>query len=612
MSFPVSPGINFREIDLSTAVAEQISSNGSFAGQFGWGPAYEVTRVGSEDDLVRRFGKPTSTNFVDFFVASSFLSYSSALDIVRVVSRQDAKNAVIDGLPTLVANNEEYDAGVVNLAGITLIAKYPGVYGNSIGVSYVVSPTQYSGTFPGVFAFARSSTLVYTPSAAETLSSLVSVGDSLVVDGTSYEIAAIDGNNLILTRIYAGPLTPLQSQVSYSWKYARNFGLAPTSNQVYVVIYDADGKITSQAGTVVETFVGTKTVGERGEDGTLIFIDEVLKGSQFVRPGALSLATTPAAPKAFDGVMIGGVDGAVSLNQYIDGYQLFGNKEEVTAPLIIAGASGVTGKGASSDTTLANYIIQNIAEVRKDSVVFVSPGVQSVFNNRGNEVVDLIETRKKLAYSSYATMDTGWKYMFDRYNNVFRWVPLCGDHAGIYSRVDREREPWFAAAGPERGLIKNVVKLAFNPSEQDRDRLYPQDINPVYNVPGVGPAVFGAKTLLGKNSVFSRVQTRRLFIILEQTIVDAAKNLMFEFNDEFTQNRFVSIVEPFLRDVKGRRGIEDFAVIADSSVNTPQVVQNNRFVGQIYIKPLYSIEFIRLDFVAVGASVEFNTVIGTV
>lgn len=625
MSFPVSPGVNFREIDLSTAVAEQISSNGSFAGEFSWGPAYQIVRVGSEEQLVSRFGQPKNgQNAVDFFTAASFLAYSSALDVVRVVDRAEARNSTDSGVGVLVANNDEYEAGTVDLSSVRLLAKYAGEYGNNIGASFVNSPAQYQSTqFQGTFTFSRSSQILYTRLTNDlSATSFVSAGDIVVVQGVPYEVSEVQNNTaapqggfsydtISLTKIYSGSLSVPAEDISVRWKYSGVFGATPTEDQVYVVVYDATGKITSQKGTILESFVGSKTAGAKAEDGSSLFINDVLKTSQFILPGGTSLATVNSTRPVYS-VFTGGSDGVNELDEYIAGYELFKNVEEVEAPLIIAGSSGVTGKGASSSAVLANYIIQNVAEVRKDSVVFVSPGFGSVVNNKNNEVTDVLETRKKISSSSYAAIDSGWKYMYDRYNDVFRWIPLCGDHAGIYSRVDREREPWYSAAGTSRGIVKNVVKLAWTPDQNARDALYPKDINPVFNVPGTGPTFFGDKTLLGKNSVFSRIQTRRLFIILEKTISSAAKELLFEFNDEFTQNRFVSIVEPFLRDVKGRRGIEDFAVIADSSVNTPQVVQNNRFVGQIYIKPLYTIEFIRLDFVAVGASVEFSTVIGKV
>jgi phage tail sheath protein FI len=209
-------------------------------------------------------------------------------------------------------------------------------------------------------------------------------------------------------------------------------------------------------------------------------------------------------------------------------------------------------------------------------------------------------------------MDSGWKYMYDKYNDVFRWVPLNGDHAGLYARVDRERETWVSAAGSSKGKIKNVVKLAWSPDQTQRDALYINDVNPVTILPVAGPVMYGDKTLLGIESAFSRINVRRLFIILEKTIATAANSLLFEFNDEFTQRRFVSIVEPFLRNVKGRRGITDFKVVADNRVNTPEVIQANRFVGQVFVKPNYSINFIRLDFVAVGNSASFDEVIGSI
>ena len=318
-----------------------------------------------------------------------------------------------------------------------------------------------------------------------------------------------------------------------------------------------------------------------------------------------------SSKKAVSAVLTGGnnAQATIGLDEYIRGYDFYLNSEVYDTPLLIAG-EGITTNSATG-AVLANYLIHSVAELRKDMLCFVSPPLESVLNNKGKEALSVVQARKLLGSSSYATMDSNWKYMYDKYNDTFRWVPCNGDHAGLYAQNDRERDPWVSPAGTSKGRMKNVVKFAWNPDKTSRDLLYQNDVNPMFVMAIAGPVLFGDKTLLGKNTALSRNNVRRLMIILEKTIATAAVDMLFEFNDEFTQRRFVSMVEPFLKDAKGRRGLTSFKVIADSTVNTPQVVQNNSFVGQIYIKPNYVINDIRLDFVVVNASASFEEVIGS-
>jgi len=243
--------------------------------------------------------------------------------------------------------------------------------------------------------------------------------------------------------------------------------------------------------------------------------------------------------------------------------------------------------------------------------VFLSPAKSDVVDNKGQEVTDITTTKNALQLSSsYAVFDSGWKYQYDKYNDVFRWVPLNADIAGLCARTDQTNDPWFSPAGFNRGNIKNVVKLAFNPDKADRDDLYKIGVNPVVTFPGQGTILYGDKTLLSKPSAFDRINVRRLFIVLEKAIATASKFSLFELNDEFTRAQFIGLVEPYLRDVQGRRGIIDFKVVCDETNNTPQVIDSNSFVGDIYIKPARSINFIQLNFVAVRTGVEFSEIVG--
>ena len=297
----------------------------------------------------------------------------------------------------------------------------------------------------------------------------------------------------------------------------------------------------------------------------------------------------------------------IPVGRLVSAYDKFISASDVDVSLVLTGKS----KGGTNGEQLANYLIDNIAEVRRDCVVFVSPDKDDVVTNAGkDEEADIVTFRNSLRSTSYAVLDSGYKYMYDKYNDVYRYIPLNGDTAGLCVRTDTTRDPWFSPAGFNRGQIKNVIKLAYNPDKADRDILYKSGINPVVTFPGQGTILYGDKTLLAKPSAFDRINVRRLFIVLEKAIATASQFTLFEFNDEFTRAQFKNLVEPFLRDVQGRRGIYDFKVVCDETNNTGEVIDRNEFVGDIYIKPARSINFIQLNFVAVRTGVEFSEVVG--
>jgi phage tail sheath protein FI len=298
--------------------------------------------------------------------------------------------------------------------------------------------------------------------------------------------------------------------------------------------------------------------------------------------------------------LTGGVDGTIATGNVISAYDLFDSTEAVDISLVISGPA---------NESLADSLI-TMCEDRKDCIVFLSPEKSDVVNNPGSEVTDTKTYRDTLTTSSYAVMDSNWKYQYDKYNDVYRWIPCNGDVAGLCARTDLERDPWFSPGGLNRGIIKNVIKLAYNPSKTNRDDLYVKGINPIVSFQGEGTVLFGDKTLLVKPSAFDRINVRRLFIVLEKAIARAARFSLFEFNDQFTRAQFVSLVEPFLRDVQGRRGITDFRVVCDETNNTGEVIDRNEFIGDIYIKPARSINFIQLNFVAVRTGVAFEEIVG--
>jgi hypothetical protein len=311
-------------------------------------------------------------------------------------------------------------------------------------------------------------------------------------------------------------------------------------------------------------------------------------GSGLVAAASAVALSGGTAAVEFLKILAGGVDGnnTVTDGQVIIGYDLF-NVEEFDFALILT---------ASHDATVVEHCITEIAESRMDSVVFLSPPKAAVLNNPGNEHTDIVTYRNTLPSSSYAFMDSNWIKKYDKYSDLFRWVPANGDVAGLCVRTDNQRDPWFSPAGLNRGGIKGVVSLAWNPREAYRDVLYQAGVNPIVSFPGQGAVLFGDKTMLAKPSAFDRINVRRLFIVIEKAVARAAKYTLFEFNDEVTRTQFRGLLDPFLRDIQGRRGLYAFKVVCDASNNTPQTIDTNGFQGDIYLQPAKSINFISLQF----------------
>ena len=308
-------------------------------------------------------------------------------------------------------------------------------------------------------------------------------------------------------------------------------------------------------------------------------------------------------------LMAGGNDGGVvTSDELIVGWDMFKNSEVVDVSLLFVGDAG----GDASHTAVVKHVVDNIAEFRKDCVAFFSPLQGDVVGQpETTAVANAIATRQAInTVSSYAVMDSGWKYQYDYHNDKLRWVPLNADMAGLCAKTDDLTDPWYSPAGFNRGQIKNVIQLALNPSKGSRDELYKKGVNPVVSFAGEGVLLYGDRTQQARPSAFQKINVRRLFIVLEKAIATAAKYQLFEFNDSFTRSQFKNMVEPFLREVRGRRGIYDFEVVCDERNNTPEVIDRSEFVADIYIKPTYSINFIQLNFIAVRTGVEFEEIIG--
>ena len=633
MAFQLSPGVNVSEIDLTTIVPSVATSVGAFAGQFAWGPVDEVITISDEVRLVEVFGKPDNTNYEYWFSAANFLAYSNNLKVVRAANTTSTFNATANGAATLIKNSDDYLANysTANTSLGPVAARYAGAFGNSLRVSICASSQAFSANLSVTDSMRANAVVsgatVINVNGTAAANANVQAGDLISVNGgSSYtRVASVNATAIVLSSAVTAAVdagTPILRK----WQYADSFGVAPgtsdyataaggSGDELHIIVVDEDGKFSGGiANTVLEkyAFVSKASDAKFGDGSTNYYVNILNNRSGYVwwtghAPGASNWGNaanaitfdTPRNP--FTASLSAGADGTMTSGAITTAYAQFASPDAVDFGLIISGPG---------DATVAGYIISNIAETRKDCMAFLSPTKASVVNNSGSETASVIAYRNSLTSTSYAVLDSGYKYQFDRYNDVYRWVPLNGDIAGICARTDLERDPWFSPGGFNRGVIKNVIKLSWNPTKAERDDLYVVGINPVVTFQGQGTVLFGDKTLLSRPSVFDRINVRRLFIVLEKSIARAARSSMFEFNDQFTRAQFINLVEPFLRDVQGRRGITDFRVVCDGTNNTPKNIDSNQFVGDIYIKPARSVNFIQLNFVAVRTGVSFEEVVG--
>lgn len=406
---------------------------------------------------------------------------------------------------------------------------------------------------------------------------------------------------------------------STAFALANPVGGSVVRDEITIVVTDEDGKFTGVPGTVLEVFSGlSRAKDAKSTDGSTIFYKNVINDTSryiwAIKSDAndknlvdLTSPTNDLTVKPSTFSLTNGANGsteaAISIGKLAAAYDTFKDPQSTDVSLVICGKP----LGINQNSQMAQYIIDNIVESRKDCVAFVSPPKTA---NAADQLASNISFRNTMSSTSYAVMDSGYKYQYDKYNDTYRYVPLNGDIAGLAARTDDTRDPWFSPAGFNRGTIRNMVKLWWNPDKASRDELYKKGINPVVTFPGQGTVLYGDKTLLSTPSAFDRINVRRLFIVLEKAIANAAQSSLFEFNDEFTRTQFKNLVEPFLREVQGRRGIYDFRVVCDESNNTAEVIDSNRFVGDIYIKPAKAINFIQLNFIAVRSGVEFTEYVG--
>jgi len=644
MAFQVSPGVLVQERDLTNIIPAVSTSIGAVAGSFAKGPVDEIVSISSEQELVDTFGKPDSTNFETFFTAANFLQYSNALRVVRAQNTSLA-NATASGSSILIKNTDDYTNNYSTGQGTvgTFAARTAGTHGNNLLVSTCPSATAYEEISSRQVASDSTTNAVGNTTIAVDEGSDFNVGDIIQFsttaatndfdDGDFYRITAISSETLTIVQHPrgAGGLKRViadNSKIKRRWRYYDSVDRAPgtsayvsdrsgSGDEIHVVVVDEDGGISGTPGRVLETFSSlSKAADAKTPQGDNNYYPDVIYNkSQYIYWMDHNTSGTNwgnnASGTTFTAVdtptlesLSGGSNGTTITDaQLKTAYEKFQDSETVDVGLIMAGPSGST-------THVDNLI--TIAEERKDAIVFASPQRADVVNvtNSNTQMQNVKDFFDSIRSSSYAVFDSGYKYAYDRYNDVYRFVPLNGDIAGLAARTDTVADPFFSPAGFNRGIIRGAVKLAFNPTKAQRDILYPARINPVATFPGQGTVLFGDKTGLSTPSAFDRINVRRLFILLEKAISTASKFQLFEFNDEFTRANFRNIVEPFLREIQGRRGITDFLVVCDETNNTGEVIDRNEFVAEIFIKPARSINFITLSFVATRTGVSFDEVAG--
>ena len=565
-----SPAITVKEVDLSGFVPNVQSTTGAFVGNFRWGPAKKATLVDTEATLAEKFGSPTATGAVDFLSAAQFLRYSSAMFVVRELTSA-AKNATSSASVVTTVNNKDHwetvksafgaDSGDTNVGA--WIAKWAGALGNSLKVEICTAAGFAAWDYKGEFDAAP---------------------------GTSAYATARTGSG----------------------------------DECHVVVVDEDGEISGTVGTVLERFAFLSMASDaKAADGTSNYALEVINSaseyvwlahwdgdlSTMANAGSAASGTTFGNPSAaLTKSLTGGVDsGSLTTAEVATGFDLFEDTDTIQVDFLIAPGMA----NASDQATVVNDLAAIAGTTRKDCVVVTSPDRAAVVNN-STPVTATTTTVGTFNSSSYIVVDNNYLKVYDKFNDQYVFIPAASTTAGVMAATDANAAPWFSPAGQRRGQYFGVTALAYSPTKAERDTLYKAGVNPVANIPGQGILLFGDKTFLNRPSAFDRVNVRRLFLVMERAIAAAARNVMFEFNDEFTRAEFVSIVEPFLREIQGRRGITDFKVVCDATNNGAAVVDRNEFIANIFVKPARSINYVTLNFVAVRTGVDFEEVAGTV
>jgi hypothetical protein len=578
MAFSVpseSPSVVVKEVDLTSVVRNASSTTGATVGNFRWGPVDERVKIADEAQLASTFGSPDDATSVDFHSSAFFLRYAQDLQVVRAIdsSALNAYSTTEGADAVLVKNRTHFDAqeAALDSDGHTFIAKYPSSLGASLRVSMLPADSAASTQFT-------------------------------------------------------------------NWAYASSFNAAPgtstfatakssANDEVHVAVVDADGEFTGTPGTVLETFPFLSLApNARTPDGSTNYVKDVINNAskyvwfagfdsnytaagagQNAGPGDITNYIITAPTHKTIELGGSGASGLLSTGQVLSAFDLFEDADEVQVDFLIAPQSATR----ETATTVVNDLTVIAQLTRKDCVAVTSPARSDVINN-ADPTTAVAATAATFTSSSYLIVDNNFLKVYDKYNDKYIYIPAASSTAGIMAAADANSAPWFSPAGTRRGQYLGITSLAWTPNKPQRDTLYKTGVNPIANIPGQGVLLYGDKTKLARPSAFDRINVRRLFLVIERAISDAAKNVLFEFNDEFTRAEFVNIVEPFLREIQGRRGITDFRVVCDETNNTPALIDRNEFKADIFVKPARSINYVTLSFVGVRTGVDFEEVVGTV
>ena len=627
MSFSVSPGVSVSEYDNTNTIPVQGTSVGAFAGDFAWGPAGKRITIGSEGELVSAFQQPTTNNYASFFSAANFLAYTNNLLVVRSLN-SNSFNAVANtnSVGHSIANRDVWELNYSTNSALLndiggFAARFAGSIGNSLSVAVCSSSTAFKTQVLSANTVSGSNTVYISgfsdSSFANTYPNFIAT-DSIVLNGIQYNIASITANTIVTTSNVTSTANNVAAKVA--WKYASSFSAAPgtsvygstkdaLNDEISIAVIDTNGAFSGVKGYILETFdrvsKASDAITDSGSDN--YYQSVILNTSRYIYNAGdilgesnwdqAALNTAFSTAPNYNINLSGGTDVNSTDADKIAAYNLFSNPNGVTIDLLISGEANVTVADA----------VLTIANQRKDCVAFVSPLRQDAVTSVN--IDNIITYRNSLTPStSYSVMDSGFKYQFDKYNNKYRYVPLNADIAGLCARTDKTNAPWWSPAGYNRGQILNAVKLSYNPSQTQRDDLYQAGINPVSAFPGQGIVLFGDKTMQSKSSAFDRINVRRLFITIERAISTASKYSLFEFNDAFTQSAFIALVDPYLRTVMAGRGIYNYKIVCDSTNNTQAIIDQNGFIGDIFIQPAKSINFIQLNFTASSTGVSFSEI----
>ena len=653
----LSPGVDIQERDLTLGSIETVEVNvGAIAGPFTKGPVLTPVRISSEAQLIEIFGEPSEANAETWWTASSFLSYGGVLDVVRASTSGQltaSDDSTTSPYTLSIATKEIYEETYYTAAAnpFKWAARDVGSMANSIKVAVIDKGADIQLTLDGSLAVSAVGTQVQNTAATKS-------GYIYAWDATTNTVSIITSDTWDTSDVVENGVTDRNISAVADWYDNQSVftglpwssigprpGTSPyvaarggANDEMHVVVYDSTGGVTGVPNTLLEkhTYVSKANNAKTSQGSGNYYPQAVLEKSSYVYWGSHETAVYDvSANQAANGGNIAGTNnagsdstttfdlfgspktytfqkgaesGSATSGEIISALQEFADSETVQIDYVIMGPGDAASK--SNTQAIAAKVLQ-IADSRKDCVGFLSPFRGDVVGvtNSTTQTTNVTSFYANLQSTSFGVFDNTWKYIYDRFADKYRYIPCNGDVAGLCAETTANGLPWFSPAGLNRGSLKNAVKLAYSPTKAERDSLYQKRINPITSLPGQGIVLFGDKTALASPSAFDRINVRRLFNVIEKTIGNAAKGVLFELNDEFTRNNFKNVVEPYLRGVQAERGITDFLVICDDTNNPGSVIDANEFKADFFIKPSRSINFITLTFIATRTGVSFEEVI---